>query len=123
MGEFNSDDHYIYYYEQESLRRNGIAIMVNKRVQNAVLGCNLKNNRMTSVHFQGKPLNIMVIQVYALTSNAEEAEVERFYEDLQDLLELTPKKDVLFIIRDWNAKVGSQETPGVTGKFGLKSTE
>ena len=93
--------------------------MVNKRVQNAVLGCNRKNNRMISVHFQGKPFNITVIQVYAPTSNAEGAEVERFYEDLQDLLELTPKKDVLFIIGDWNAKVGSQETPGVTGKFGL----
>ena len=93
--------------------------MVNKRVQNAVLGCNLKNDSMNSVHFQGKPFNITVIQVYAPTSNAEEAEVERFYEDLQDLLELTPKKDVLFIIGDWNAKVGSQETPGVTHKFGL----
>ena len=89
--------------------------MVNKRVQNAVLGCNLKNDRMISVRFQGKSFNIMVIQVYALTSNAEEAEVERFYEDLQDLLELTPKKLVLFIMGDWNAKVGSQETPGVTG--------
>ena len=119
MGEFNSDDHYIYYCGQESLRRNGVAIMVNKRFRNAVLGCNLKNNRMISVCLQGKPLNIMVIQAYAPTSNAEEAEVERFYEDLQDLWELTPKKDVLFIIGDWNAKVGSQETPGVTGKFGL----
>ena len=89
------------------------------RVQKAVLGCNLKNYRMISVHFQGKPFNIIVIRVYAPTSNTEEAEVERFYEDLQDLLELTPKKDVLFIIGDWNAKVGSQETPGVTGKFGL----
>ena len=93
--------------------------MVNKRVQNAVLGCNLKNDRMISVRFQGKPFNIMVIQAYAPTRNAEEADVERFYEDLQDLLELTPPKDVLFIIEDWNAKVGSQETPGVTGKFGL----
>ena len=119
MGEFNSDDHYIYYCEQESLRRNGVAIMVNKRVQNAVLGCNLKNNRMISVRFQGKPFNITVIQICAPTNNAEEAEVERFYEDLQDLLELTPKEDVLFIIGDWNTKVGSQETPGVTGKFGL----
>ena len=118
MGEFNSDDHYIYYCGQESLRRNGVAIMVNKRVQNAVLGCNLKNDRMISVHLQGKPFNITVIQVYAPTSNAEEAEVEWFYENLQGLLELTPK-DVLFIIGDWNAKVGSQETPGVTGKFGL----
>ena len=119
MGEFNSDDHYIYYCEQESLRRNAVAIMVNKRVRNAVVGCNLKNDRMISVHFQGKPFNITVIQVYAPTSNTEEAEVEQFYEDLQDLLELTPKKDVLFIIGDWNAKAGSQETPGVTGKFGL----
>ena len=119
MGEFNSDDHYIYYYGQESLRRNGVAIMVNKRVQNAVLGCNLKNDRMISVHFQGKPFNITVIQVYAPTSNAEEAEVEWFYKDLQDLLKLIPKKDILFIIGDWNAKVGSQETPGVTGKFSL----
>ena len=92
--------------------------MVNKRVRNAVLGCNLKNHRMISVHFQGKPFNITVIQVYAPTSNDEEAEVERFYEDLQDLLELTHKKDVLFNIGNWNAKVGSQETPGVTGKFG-----
>ena len=90
--------------------------MVNKRVRNAVLGCNLKNDRMISVRFQGKPFNYTGIQVYAPTSNAEEAEVEWFYEGL---LELTPKKDVLFIIGDWNAKVGSQETPGVTGKFGL----
>ena len=95
MGEFNSDDHYIYYCGQESLRRNGIAIMVNKRVQNAVLGCNLKNDRMISVRLQGKPFNITVIQVYAPTSNAEEAKVEQFYEDLQNLLELTPQKDVL----------------------------
>ena len=93
--------------------------MVNKRVQNAVLGCKLKNDRMISVHFQGKPFNITLIQIYAPTSNAEEAEVEQFYEDLQDLLEWTPKRDVLFIIGDWNAKVGGQETPGVTGKFGL----
>ena len=93
--------------------------MVNKRVQNAVLGCNVKNDRMISIRFQGKAFNITVIQVYAPPSNAEEAEVEQFYEDLQDLLELTPKKDVLFIIENSNAKVGSQETPGVTGKFGL----
>ena len=109
MGEFNSDDHYIYYCGLESLRRNGVAIMVNKRVPNAVLGCNLKNNRMISVRFQGKPFNITVIQVYAPTGNAEEAEVEWLYEDLQDLVELIPQKDVLFIIEDWNAKVGSQE--------------
>ena len=100
-------------------RRNGVAIIVNKRVQNAGPGGNLKNDRMISVHFQGKLFNIIVIQVYAPTSNTEETEVEWFYEDLQDLLELTPKKDVLFIIGDWNAKVGSQEIPGVTGKFGL----
>ena len=93
--------------------------MVNKRVRNAVLGCNLNNDRMISVRFQGKPFNITVIQVYAPTSNAEEAEVEWFYEDLHNLLELIPEKDVLFIIGDWNAKVGSQETPGETGKFGL----
>ena len=93
--------------------------MVNKRIQNAVLGCNFKNDRMTSVRFQGKPFHITVIQVYAPTSNAEEAEVEWFYEDLQDLLELTHKEDVFFIAEDSNAKVGSQETPGVTGKFGL----
>ena len=99
MGEFNSDDHYIYYCGKESLRRNGVAIIVNKRVRNAVLGCNLKNDRMIFVHFQGKPFNI-IIQVYALTRNAEAAEVEQFYEDLQELLELTPKKEVLFIIGD-----------------------
>ena len=103
VGEFKSDNHYIYYCGQESLRRNGVAIIVNKRVQNAVLGCHLKNDRMISVCFQGKPFNIMVIQVYALTSNAEEAEVEWFYEDLQDL-ELTPQKDVLFIIGDLKSK-------------------
>ena len=104
MGEFYSDARYIYYCGQESLRRKEVAIIVNKRVQNAVLGCNLKNDRMISIHFQGKPFNIMVIQVYALTSNAEEAEVEWFCEDLQDLLELTPKKDVLFINRGLECK-------------------
>ena len=100
MGEINSEEDYIYYCGQDSFRRNGVALIVNKRVRNAVLGCNLKNVRMISVHFQGKPFNIMVIQVYAPTSNAERAEVERFYEDLQDLLELTHRKDVLFIIGD-----------------------
>ena len=120
MGELNSDDHYIYYCGQESLRGNAVAIMVNKRVQNAVLGCNLKNDRMISVRFQGKTFNITVIQIYAPTINDEEAEVPRFYEDRQDLLKLTPPpKKVLFMIGDWNAKVGSQETPGITGKFGL----
>ena len=118
MGECKSDDNYIYYCGKKSLRRNGVAIILNKRVQNAVLGCNLKNDRMISVCFQGKTFSITVIQVYALTSNGEEA--ERFYDDLQDLLELTPKKDVLFILGDWNAKVGSQETPGVIGKFGCR---
>ena len=107
MGEFNSDDHYIYYCGQESLRRNGVAITVNKRVQNAVLGCNLKNDRVISVRFQSKPFNITVIQAYAPTSNAEETEVEWFYEDLQDLVELTLIKDNLFIIGDWNTKVES----------------
>ena len=108
MGEFNSDDHYVYYCGQESLRRNGVAIMVNKRVC-AVLACNLKKDRMISVCFQGTPFSITVLQVYAPTSNAGEAEIEHFYEDLQDLLELTPKKDVLFIIGDWNPKVGSEK--------------
>ena len=117
MGEFNSDDHYSYYWGQESHRRYGVAIMVNIRVRNVVLGCNLKTHRMISVRFQGKPFNITVIQAYAPTSNSEEAEVEWFSEDIQDLLELTPQKDVLFIIGDCNAKVGSQETPGATGKF------
>ena len=95
MGEFNSDDHYIYYCGQESLRRNGVAIIIKKRVQNSVLGCNLKNDRMISVCFQGKPFNITVIQAYVPTSNAEETEVEWFYEDLQDLLELTLQKNVI----------------------------
>ena len=119
MGDSNSDDHSIYYRGQESLRRNGVALIVNKRVQNAVPRCNLKHDRVISVCFQGKPFNITIIQVYAPTTNANEAEVERFYEDLQDLLELTPPKDVFFIIGDWNTKVGSQEISGVTGKFGL----
>ena len=116
MGEFNSDDHYVYNCRQESLRRNGVTLIVNKRVQNAVLGYSLKNDRMVSVRFQGKPFSITVIQVYALTSNAE-AEVERSYEDLQDFLELTSKKDVLFIIGDWSAKVGSQETTWSNGQI------
>ena len=119
MGEFNSNDHYIYYCGQESLRRNGVTIIVNKRVQNSVFGCSFKNDRMISVCFQGKLLNITVIQVYVPTTNAK-AEVGQFYEDLQDLLELTPpKKDVLFITGDLNAKVGIQEITGETGKFGL----
>ena len=117
---FNNNSSYQYYQHLLTLRRNGVDIIVNKRVQNTVLGCNLKNDRMISVPFQSKPFNIMVIQVYAPTSNTEEAEAERFYEDLQDLLELTPQNDVLFIIGEWNAKVESQETPGVTGKFNLE---
>ena len=120
MGEFNSDDHYICYCGHESLRRNGVAITVNKRVRNAVLGCNLKNDRMISVRFQDKPFNIMVIQVYAPICNAEETEAEQFHEDLPDQPSRTNiQNDVLFIIGEWNAKVGSQELPGVTGKFGL----
>ena len=118
MGEFNSDDHYIYYCGQESLRINEVVIIDNKRVRNAVLGCNLKNDRMISVRFQGKPFNITIIQVYAPTSYAEGTEVAWFYEDLHVLLELTSKKDVLFIIGDWNAKVRNEEIPGVTGKSG-----
>ena len=117
MGEFDSDDNYSYYCGQESLRRNGVALLVNKKVQSAVLGCSLKNNRMISVYFEGKPFSIRVIQVYAPATNAKEAEC--FCEDLQDLLEWTPRKDVLFITGDWNAKIGSQEIPGVTGKFVL----
>ena len=119
MGKFNSDGYYIYYCGQESLRMNGRALIVNKTVRNAVLGCSLKNDRMIFIHFQGTPFNIIVIQIYALTTNAKVAKVEQLHEDLQDLLELTPKKDVLFITEDWNAKVGSQEIPGVTGKLGL----
>ena len=123
MGKYNSDDHYIYYCGQEALRRNGVALRVNQRVWNAVLGGNLKNDRTISIHFQGKPFNRQTIQYHSNPSlcpnQSEEAEVEQFYEDLQDLLELTLKKDVVFITGDWNAKVGSQEIPGVTGKFGL----
>ena len=120
MGESNSDDHYIYYCGQKSLRRNGVALIVNKRVQNAIFGCNLKNNTMISVCFQGKLFNITAIQVSAQTTNTKEAEVEWFYEELQDLLEPTPKTAVLFIIGYWNAKVGSQEIAGKRGKFGLE---
>ena len=110
MGEFNSDDHYIYYCGQESLRGNGVAIIAKKKKKelDAVLGCNLKNYKMISVCFQGKPFNVTVIQVFAPTTNAKEAEVERFYENLQRLPELTPPKDGLFIIGDTNAKIGSQ---------------
>ena len=113
MSEFKSDDDYIYYCGQESPRRNWVAIIINKRVWNVVLGCSLKNDRMSSVCFQGKPFNITIIQVYAPTSNAEEAEVEQIYEDLKDLLKLTPKKDILFIIGDWNVKSRkSRDTSG-----------
>ena len=119
MGEFNSDD----YCGQESLRRNGVALIVNKRVQNAVLGCSIKNDSdlcsfpRQTIQYHGNPVDALISN--AEEAEVEEAEVERFYEDLQDLLELTPKKDVLFIIGGWSAKVGSQEIPGVTGKFGL----
>ena len=108
MGEFNSDDHYIYYCGQKSLRRNGVAIMVNERVQNAVLGCNLKNDSMISVCFQGKPFSITVIQVYAPTSNTEEAEVEQFYENLQDLRDLRPKQTAIFITVQKHQFFGAQ---------------
>ena len=143
MCEFNSDDHYIYYCGQGSLRRNGVAIIVNKRIQNAVLGCNLKNDRMISVRFQGKPFNITVIQLYAPTRNAEEAEIEWFYGEgngtplqyscLENPMDggtwkaaahgiaegRTRLSNFTFIIGDWNAEAGSQKTPGVTGKFDL----
>ena len=119
MRAFNSDDHYIYYSGQESLRRNGVALMVNKTVQNSVLGCNLKNDRMISVCFQGKPFKITVIQVYAPTINAKEVQVEQFYDDLKDLLELTPKKDVLFIIKGQECKSRKSRDTRKTGKFGL----
>ena len=120
MAEFNSDDHCIYYCGQESHRRNEVALTVNKTVQNAVLGCNLKNDMMILVLFKGKPFSITVIQVYAPTTNVEEAEVDWFYEDLQHFLEITPKKNVLFIIGDWNEKIKSQEILRITGKCGLE---
>ena len=119
MGNFNSNDHSIYFCGQESLRKNGVALIVNKRVQNSVLGCNFRNNRMILVHFQGKQFNITVIQVYFPTTNAEEVEVDQYYDSLQDLIKLTFKSSVLFIIGDWNAKVGSQEILGITGIFNL----
>ena len=122
IGKFNWDDHYIYYCGQESLRRNGVALIVNNRVWNTVLGCNLKNERIISVCFQGKRFSITVIQIYAPTTNAEEAEVEGFYEDLQHFLELTPKKKKkksLFYQRGLEWKVESQELPWITVKFGL----
>ena len=118
MGKFNSDDHYIYYCGQESFRINGVALIVKKRAQNAVFGCNLKNNRMILVHFQGKPFNTTVLQVQTPTTDYKKVEVDWFYADLQHFLELTPRKDVLFIIEDWKTKVGSQETAGITYKFG-----
>ena len=121
MGEFILDDYYIYNYGQESLRRNGITSQSTKTVQNAVLGCNPKNDRIILVHFQGRPFSITVIQVYALTINVKEGEVDWFYKYLQDLLKVTTiKKMPLFILGDWNAKVGSQEIPGVTGKLSLE---
>ena len=123
MSEFNSDDHSIYYCGQESLRRNGVAIMVNKRVQNAVLRCHLKNDRMISVHFHGKPFNITVMQACAPTSNAEEAEVERFYEDLQDLLKRTPKKRCPFHYRGLECKSRKSRNTWSNRQIWLWSTE
>ena len=123
MGEFNSGDHHIYHCGQESLRRNGVAITVNKRVQNAVLGCSLKNNRIISVHFQGKPFNITVIQVYAPTSNAEEVEIERFYEDLLDLLELVPKKRHPFHYRGLECKSSKSRNTWSNRQIWAWSTE
>ncbi|KAF7243620.1 Craniofacial development protein 2, partial [Varanus komodoensis] len=117
--EKQADDHQVYYCGQESFRRNGVAFIVDKRIGKAVLGYNLQNDRMISVRIQGKPFSITVVQVYAPTTGAEEAEVDRFYEGLQHLLELTPKNDVLIIMGDWNAKVRSQKVTGITGKFGL----
>ena len=119
MGEFNSEDHYIYCCGQESLPRNGVAIIVNKRLWNTVIGCILKNDRMISVRFQGKPLASQKSKSMTQPPDVEEAEADRSYEDLQDLLEVTPKEDVLFFIGDWNAKVGSQETLRIISKFGL----
>ena len=123
MGEFNSDDHCIYYCGQESLRRNGVAILVNERVRNAVLQCNLKNNKRISVCFQGKPFSITVIQVYAPTSNAEEAEVEWFYEDLQDLLELTPKKECPFHHRGLECKSRKSRDTWINSQIWSSSTK
>ena len=118
MGEFNSDDHYIYYCGQEFLKRNGVAVIVNKRVWNTVLGCNLKSDRMISAPFKGKPFSITVIQVYVPMNDAEEVETEQFDEDLWELM--PPSKDVFFIMGNWNAKVWSQELPGVAGKLALE---
>ena len=125
MGEFNSDDHYIYYCGQEYLRRNGVAIMDNKRVQNAVLGCNLKNDRMISVRYQGKPFIIIVIEIYARTSNAKEAEAERFYEDLQDVLELTPppQKKCPFPYRELECKSSNSRNTWSNRQIWLWNTE
>ena len=116
---FSFNELYIFLWGKKSLRRNGVFLSVNKRVQSAVFECSLKNDRMISICFQNKPFSITVIQVYAPTSNAEKAEVECFCEDLQELLELTPPKNIIFLIGDWNANVGSQEVPEVTGKFGI----
>ena len=120
MGKFNSDDPYIHYCGQESHRGNGVALIINKRAQNAVLGCSVKNDRMISVCFQGKPFNITVIPVYTPTTDAKETEVDQFYEKLEDCLELTPKRDVLSITGDWNVKAGSQGISGVPGRFGIR---
>ena len=119
MAWFSFNELYIFLWGKKSLRRNGVFLSVNKRVQSEVFECSLKNDRMISICFQNKPFSITVIQVYAPNSNAEKAEVECFCEDLQELLELTPPKNIIFLIGDWNANVGSQEVPEVTGKFGI----
>lgn len=119
MGHFTSDKHQIFYCGQVSHRRNGVAIIINKKLSSSVLGYNPKNDRMISVRLQGKPINVTVIQVYAPTTNAEEAEIEDFYANLQQFLDETPKKDAIFIIGNWNAKVGNKITNGITGRFGL----
>ncbi|CAH2282342.1 Hypothetical predicted protein [Pelobates cultripes] len=119
MGHFTSNNHHIFYCGQESLRRNGVAIIVNHQVGKAVLGYYPINDRMISIRIQGKPFNITVIQVYAPTMDVEEAEIVQFYEDIQHMIDITPRKDVTILIGDWNAKVGNQKTPGITGKFCL----
>jgi len=119
MDEFNSYDHYIYYCGQESFTRNGVTLIVSKEESEMQYVCSVSKMTESSLRFQSKPFSITVIQVYVPTSNAEEAEIEWFYEDLQDLLELTPKKDVIFIIEDWNAKSRKSRDTGVTGKFGF----
>ncbi|XP_068084647.1 craniofacial development protein 2-like, partial [Anabrus simplex] len=122
IGEFATDEYMVYYSEHENQRKNGVALIVSNRVRNTIMECNFKTDRMMSVRFQGQPFNITVIQIYAPTTEAGEEDIDQFYEDLRELLQLTPKKDVVFIIGDWNDKVGNQTVDGVTGKFGLGTT-